>query len=114
MGKVVYLVPAGMSLIALLDMPYGYYQLLRFVVCICAGLLTWELVQREVWIGTVAFGLMAVIFNPIIPLHFAREIWAILNITTAAIFLIGLILYMRKSKDLMVSAHQADQVPPSH
>ena len=37
----VWFVPTVMLVIALAPLPYGYYTLLRLVVCVCAGLLAY-------------------------------------------------------------------------
>lgn len=101
-----------MSGLALLDMPYGYYQLLRLVVFICAGWLAWKCVERNRAIGMIVFGLIALTFNPVLPLHFERETWAILNIATAVVFLVGWGLQMRRERYSNGSVINADQVRP--
>ena len=37
-----WLVPAAMLFAALAPWPYGYYRLLRVVVCICCGVLAYQ------------------------------------------------------------------------
>lgn len=82
-----------MSLLALLDMPYGYYQLLRLVVLVAAAFLAFEGWRRGSHLAVIAFGLLALIYNPIAPLHLKREIWELVNIGTAAIFLVALAVF---------------------
>lgn len=89
-----HLVPIVMLGIAIAAMPYWYYLLLRVVVCFCCALLVLmdRLKARPVWLQILA-GAVAIIFNPFVPLHLTREIWAILNIAGAcAVALHGVVM----------------------
>ena len=70
-------------------MPYGYYNLLRLVVCGCLIYFAYQRYQKQdmtfVWI----FGFLAILYNPIIPVHlYEKEIWMVVNIITAIIFVL--------------------------
>lgn len=103
-----WLVPAGMLLIAFLDWPYGYYQFLRLVVFLTGGFLTWQIVvwkQSRMW--AVLFGIMAFVMNPLFPIHLTREIWSILNLVFAAVFLAHLYVNRRtppKATDAQIAS----------
>ena len=90
MTRLYFAVPAAMALLALLDMPYGYYQLLRLVVAAASVFIAVAAWQRGAHVAVMAFGLLALIYNPIVPLHLKREIWEWANLGTAAIFLVAL------------------------
>jgi hypothetical protein len=69
-------------------MPYGYYTFTRIVVCAFAGFFAftaWEgdLVPR-VW--AVILSLVAVLFNPIIPIYLSRATWFYFDVGVAIIF----------------------------
>lgn len=85
-----FIVPVAMVLLALLDMPYGYYTLLRIVITGCAAWLSFAnfRLDRE-WLG-MSFALLAAAYNPLFPPSFDREAWAGINIGTAGVFFIGL------------------------
>ena len=112
MKKALYLLPSFMSGLALLDMPYGYYQLLRLVVFICAGWLAWKYIERNRTVGIIVFGLVALIFNPVMPLHFQRDTWAILNIATALVFVAGWVLEMRRKQYSNNNTNDANPLSP--
>lgn len=66
--------------------PYGYYQLLKVLVCAgCSylGVKTWNASKGKdlVWLYIT----MAVIYNPLAPLHLGRPIWTVVNILTVVI-----------------------------
>jgi len=79
-----------MLIIALGKNPYNYYKLLRFVVCsVCIyGVCLSQQLTKRPWIW--GFSIIAVLFNPVIPLHLDRETWAVVNIAVAAGFLLSI------------------------
>ncbi|MBW8015052.1 MAG: hypothetical protein FVQ82_02625 [Planctomycetes bacterium] len=82
------LIAAAMLLLALADLPYGYYQLLRLVVCgvsvyIAVTAYSWQ----KMW-GVWLFGFIALLFNPLIPIHLSREIWQPIDVVCAILFIV--------------------------
>ena len=73
-------------LLASFPFPYGYYTLLRLVVCSTAVFLGWFSYKKQkvrwVWI----MGLIALIFNPVIPIHFNKRLWIVLDLIGAGVF----------------------------
>lgn len=69
---------------ALLPMPYGYYTLLRIVAsasAIAAGIAM--LRGNHQRLALLAWAL-AILYNPFARVYFAREVWSVLNVLTAA------------------------------
>jgi hypothetical protein len=95
----VFVLPAAMSLIALADLPYGYYQLLRIVVTACACWIAIGFYCRKSLIGTATFGVIAIIFNPIAKIHMERDVHSIFNVLSAAT-LIGGLWWQSRWKDV--------------
>jgi hypothetical protein len=95
----VFVLPAAMSLIALADLPYGYYQFLRIVVTGCASWIAVGFYGRKSLIGAAVFGIMAIIFNPIAKIHMDRDIHAIFNVVSAMI-LVGALWSQSRRKDM--------------
>ena len=67
------------------DNPYGYYILLRIACCAVFAYLARKAfhLERQGWVWIL--GIMAVVYNPIIPVHLTREIWALVNVLTIGI-----------------------------
>lgn len=92
----------GMLLWALVPAnPYGYYILLRIVIC---GIFVYLAVRafdlrKFGWVWALA--ITAAIYNPIIRVHLTREIWSVVNIATIVV-LAATILVLRKkgTKDI--------------
>jgi len=91
-----YLIPAIMSVIGLAHLPYGYYQLLRLVITGTAAYLAWRGFERGDWSIPAIFALVALLFNPLFPVHFEREQWAVVNVGVAALYLAAFILHRRQ------------------
>lgn len=80
-------VPAALLLLALLEMPYGYYTFLRLVICLSAAIIAyWSWRHVPVW-GAV-FATVALLFNPLIPVHLDRETWAPIDMGAAVLYLV--------------------------
>lgn len=73
---------------ALGDWPYGYYQLMRFVVCGISVYVSFiAYVWEKLW-ATWLFGVIAVLFNPLIPIHLSKEVWQPIDVLCAVIFIV--------------------------
>lgn len=68
--------------------PYGYYLLLRVVICgICAYLAFAAYERQQVgWVWVLA--ITAIVYNPFVRVHLTREIWSVVNVAT--IIILGL------------------------
>ncbi len=88
--KALVLVPAVLLAVGVLPLPYGFYTFLRLVVClVCAILAYMEWKKSETvspW--SVALGLVAILFNPVFPVHLTKTIWAVLDLASAAMLVL--------------------------
>ena len=75
-----------MLLLAILPLPYGYYTLLRLVVCFTAVFLAWFSHKSKSIRWTWIMGFLALMFNPIIPIYFGREFWIFVDLIAVVIF----------------------------
>jgi len=66
---------------------YGYYIFLRWIVLVCALCVIAKShdLEKKNWIWVM--GIIAVLFNPIIPIHFSRTTWRLIDLVTAIIFI---------------------------
>lgn len=76
------------AFIAIADLPYGYYRLLRWTTCGVAIASAFQL-SRFAHAGWVwALGILAALFNPLIPINFDRETWRIFDGAAGCLFLV--------------------------
>ena len=74
--------------IGVLPLPYGYYMLLRFIACGAFIWATYISFERKNSILPWIFIILAIIFNPIIKIHFSKNIWAVIDFCSGLFFLI--------------------------
>jgi len=89
------IIAALMLLGALAPWPYGYYQVLRFVVCgvsIYVAVIAYD--WQKIWV-TWLFGFVAVLFNPLISIHLPRELWQPIDVICALLFVV-IVFIMKK------------------
>ena len=97
-------VPIVISIIALLlalgDLPYGYYQLLRLLVCgvsIYAAYMAYTF-NRIGWAWTI--GIIAFMFNPFIKFYFGRDFWQLIDVVAAIVLIISLFAIKQKKRGI--------------
>lgn len=90
-------IPAILCILALADMPYGYYTFLRIVVfgsTLYGAYWLANAMSLLMWV----FIAMAVLYNPIIRIHLDRETWEVWNIITAVFLVAGATRLMLPNK----------------
>lgn len=92
MPKAVLYIAAIMLLIALIPLPYGYYQLLRLVATVAFGWAAYISYHRQDQVLPWICGLLAMLFNPLVPIHLPRELWMPIDAAAGAF-----LLYKRNS-----------------
>lgn len=91
------LIAAAFLVVALDRWSYDYYTLLRYVAC---GVATYSAVLafsagKRGWTWTL--GVVALLFNPIKPVHLSREAWAPIDLAAALLFLISMFFVQHES-----------------
>lgn len=83
-------------LLCLADMPYGYYQFVRFIACIAFGYFAFgEQEKQTKW--ALFYIAMAILFQPFIKISLGRVLWNVVDVIVA-IVLIGSIFVRPKEK----------------
>jgi hypothetical protein len=94
----VLLAAAVFAFVAMADLPYGYYRLLRWVACAVAIASAVQLQRsnRQGWIWVL--GAVAVLFNPLVPVHFSKGTWRVFDGAAGIVFL-GVFYLSRKDSE---------------
>lgn len=90
-----HIIPSTIAIIflvgAVFPWPIGYYTLLRFIVCGAAAYVAYLSYEcKTVW-AMWTFGIMAVLFNPIMKIYLGRELWLLVDVVAAILFIVGII-----------------------
>lgn len=87
MPKIVIFITAGFLFFGILPLPYGYYTLLRLVVC---GVFAWAAFisfEKNKAVLPWIFVVLALIFNPIIKIYLQKEVWVIINLCSGLLLI---------------------------
>lgn len=87
--KIALLIAALMLCLAVIPVwPYGYYMLLRIIVCGAAVYAGIVLRSRDsLKVHFIPLMILAGLFNPLIPINLARVIWLPIDLGVAVYFL---------------------------
>lgn len=94
-GLIIKTILVIMFLLCLLDMPYGYYQLVRFLGMIGFAFFTYEAYKRDDKFYSVLWMASLILINPIFKISLGREIWNVVDI----IWVIVIVVSIRKEKN---------------
>ncbi len=78
--------------------PYGFFTLLRLVVFGTTAYFSWLAYRskRQTW--TWSFGFIALVFNPLIPLHLGRDFWMAIDLLVAVFLIISIFAFKLPEK----------------
>ena len=69
-----------MFFLCLLDMPYGFYQFVRFAGLIGFAILAYQANQQGRQTEMIIYGGLALLFQPFFKIALGREIWNIVDV----------------------------------
>ncbi|MFA4994172.1 MAG: DUF6804 family protein [Bdellovibrionales bacterium] len=73
--------------LAIAPLPYGYYTFLRIAICVASAIFlyaAWSENNKSIWV--FVWGGIAILFNPIIPIHLSKEVWGVIDIFVGMLF----------------------------
>jgi len=77
---IIKLVLAVLLFICLLDMPYGYFQLVRFLAMVGFSYLAYIAYQKDERNKAYVFMALAILFQPMIKIALGRDIWNMVDV----------------------------------
>ena len=87
---IIKIVLAILFFLCLLDMPYGFYQLVRIVALIGFGILAYKANEENKNTEMIIYGGLALLFQPFFKIALGREMWNIVDGVVGAGLLISL------------------------
>ena len=97
MSSAIKIVLTILLLLCLADMPYGYYQLVRFAGLIGFGVLSFQAYEGKQNELAIVFFCLALLFQPFVKIALGRQIWNIVDVVVA-VFLVVAIFIDRQKK----------------
>ena len=83
-------------LFCLVDMPYGYYTLIRLASAIIFGIVAVTVYGEEKLSWAIGYATVAILFQPFLKIALGREIWQIVDIIAAILLIVSMIKTPRK------------------
>jgi len=80
-------------------MPYGFYQLVRFVALIGFGILAYQAYLNKSQIESIIYSGLALLFQPLFKIALGREIWNTVDVVVGLGLLITLMLNEKKRQE---------------
>lgn len=97
MKHIVKLILAVLLLLCLADMPYGYYNFVRFVSTFVFAYYAFGYYKTDKAVLGFAFLALTILFQPFMKIALGRDMWNIVDVAVA-IILIFLVYHERKNK----------------
>lgn len=80
MNKILKITLGILLLLCLLDMPYGYFQLVRFLALIGFGIFAYQASQQRKKTEMIIYLVFALLFQPFFKIALGRELWIIVDV----------------------------------
>lgn len=99
MDKSIKIILTVLLFLCLADMPYGYYQFVRFAAMIGFGILAFQSAESENKSLMIVYGALAVLFQPFIKIALGRELWNVIDVIVGVGLIISLFINKQQTKD---------------
>jgi hypothetical protein len=96
--KQLYILLAALLLLCLAPMPYGYYQLVRFVSMVVFAVMAYQYYVKKQELWAVAFCALALLFQPFFKVALGRTMWNIVDMVVAIILLVMAFIDKKKKE----------------
>lgn len=88
--KLIKIILAILLFICLLDMPYGYYQLVRFLAFGGFLYMAYSAYNGNQGKMAIVFVLLAILFQPFLKIALGRELWNIVDVIVGVFLIVTL------------------------
>jgi hypothetical protein len=78
--------------ICLLDMPYGFYQFVRFIALIGFAILAYQALQEGRQTEVVIYALLAILFQPIFKIALGRDLWNVVDVIVGVGLIVSIVI----------------------
>ena len=84
--------------LCLADMPYGYYQLVRFIALIGFAILAYQALEKESHTEMIIYAGLALLFQPLFKIALGRDIWNLVDVVVGIALIISIFIQPKESK----------------
>jgi hypothetical protein len=98
MDKAIKIILAILLILCLADMPYSYYQFVRFAGLIGFAILTYRASQQGRQKEMIIYGGLALLFQPFFKIALGRQMWNIVDLVVGIGLLISIFMKPKESQ----------------
>ena len=98
MNNVIKIVLAILLFLCLADMPYGFYQFVRFAGLIGFAVLAYQANQQGRQTEMIIYGGLALLFQPFLKIALGRQMWNIVDVVVGIGLLISIFMKPKESQ----------------
>lgn len=98
MNKTIKIILAILFFLCLLNMPYGFYQFVRFIALIGFAILAYQANQQSRQAEMIIYGALALLFQPFFKVALGREIWNIVDVIVGIGLIISLFIKPKENQ----------------
>ena len=80
MDKAIKIILAILFFICLAELPYGFFQFVRFAALVGFAVLAYQANEKENKTEMIIYICLAVLFQPLIKISLGREIWNVVDV----------------------------------
>lgn len=77
-------------------MPYGYYELIRFITFVVFGYFAYEAGKRNKNDIAFAYGALAILFQPFLKISLGRTMWNVVDVLVAVALIVSVYSSLRR------------------
>ena len=85
-------------MLCLLDMPYGYFQIVRFAGLVGFTILAYQSNQQGGQIEMIIYGGLALLFQPFFKIALGRQMWNIVDVVVGIGLIISILMKPKESQ----------------
>jgi len=98
MNNAIKIVLAILFFLCLVDMPYGFYQFVRFAGLIGFAILAYQANQQGRQTEMIIYGGLALLFQPFFKISLGRLMWNVVDVVVAIGLLISIFMKPKESQ----------------
>jgi hypothetical protein len=98
MDKAIKIILAILFILCLADMPYGYYQFVRFAALIGFAILAYQSNQKGRQTEMIIYAGLALLFQPFFKIALGRQMWNIVDLVVSIGLLISIFMQPKESQ----------------
>lgn len=88
MNNIIKIVLAVLFFVCLLNLPYGYYQIVRFLALVGFAILAYKANEQRRKTEAIIYVCLGILFQPLVKIALGRQLWNIIDVIVG----VGLVL----------------------